>query len=506
MIMLSLAVYLIAMIGIFFLINELIEQKRSRLYWDMRDHFSELFNGKSYLDIAYSGKMTVWEERPIPGIKSSWPKPELEDGKMVFKYEINPFRERMYGDLKSLVKLDKHSDFYTHDYDSDIKKAKEALSILESEKQCLPQQDYLKKKQSLSKTIKSLENTKAKQKEAHQKELFTIRYPESDTSRIAKNSFGCDGWSFISITYSWDYNTIYISWLSPYAIGFKRNIPQNTLGDAIGNVMNKAYASLMNSDDFLKGSFYNIYGERFYQNEYYYIAIEEKDSIYSGSLFPLDFVDYREGEPYVHSTIIQNNDSKLFLSKSQPLTLTITMRENIDKKEKIICCIIYSLVLTSLLLIGIKCIRIREKKMKQLETESLYQILLRTCHPSNFIKNYDKEKLDLANELYSRLNITDSNDLNSLYNIEKIVLTKLGVKTIDAKLIKKLQKDVAPKQFISPYNPEKLELANDLYNRLLKDDLTYSEYIDIRKKANELSNKTNKNETNIEYATENESV
>lgn len=41
MIMLSLAVYLIAMIGIFFLINELIEQKRSRLYWDMRDHFSE---------------------------------------------------------------------------------------------------------------------------------------------------------------------------------------------------------------------------------------------------------------------------------------------------------------------------------------------------------------------------------------------------------------------------------------------------------------------------------
>ena len=147
MIMLSLAVYLIAMIGIFFLINELIEQKRSRLYWDMRDHFSELFNGKSYLDIAYSGKMTVWEERPIPGIKSSWLKPELEDGKMVFKYEINPFREKMYGDLKSLVKLDKHSDFYTHDYDSDIKKAKEALSILESEELCLPQQDYLKKKQ-----------------------------------------------------------------------------------------------------------------------------------------------------------------------------------------------------------------------------------------------------------------------------------------------------------------------------------------------------------------------
>ena len=165
------------------------------------------------------------------------------------------------------------------------------------------------------------------------------------------------------------------------------------------------------------------------------------------------------------------------------------MRENIDKKEKIICCIICSLVLTSLLLIGIKCIRIREKKMKQLETESLYQILLRTCHPSNFIKNYDKEKLDLANELYSRLNITDSNDLNSLYNIEKIVLTKLGVKTVDAKLIKKLQKDVAPKQFISPYNPEKLELANDLYNRLLKDDLTYSEYIDIKEKACELKNK-----------------
>ena len=486
MIMLSLAVYLLAMIGIFFLINELIEQKRSRLYWDMRDHFSELFNGKSYLDIAYSGKMTVWEERPIPGIKSSWPKPELEDGKMVFKYEINPFREKMYGDLKSLVKLDKHSDFYTHDYDSDIKKAKEALSILESEKLCLPQQDYLKKKQSLSKTIKSLENTKAKQKEAHQKELFTIRYPESDTSRIAKNSFGCDGWSFISLTYS--YNTIYISWLSPYAIGFKRNIPQNGLGDAIGNVMNKAYTSLINSEDFQRGSFYNIYGERFYQNDYYYIVVEEKDSIYSGSLFPLDFVDYREGEPYVHSTIIQNNDSKVFLSKSQPITLTITKKENIDKKEKTIWWVISSLLLTLCLFIILKLIKIREKKMKQLETESLYQILLRICHPSNFIKNYDKEKLNLANELYRRLNETDSNDLNSLYDIERIVLSKFGIKTIDIKLITKLKKEVDPKQFISPYNPQKLEVANELYDRLLKDDLTYSEYIDVKDKVHELKN------------------
>ena len=69
-----------------------------------------------------------------------------------------------------------------------------------------------------------------------------------------------------------------------------------------------------------------------------------------------------------------------------------------------------------------------------------------------------------------------------------------------------MKKKVNPKQFVHPYNPEKLELANDLYNRLLKDDLTYSEYIDIRKKANILSNKTNENETNIEYATEDESV
>jgi hypothetical protein len=488
-IFISCIAYVVAMISMFILVEEFIDTKKNRLYREMVDLFEHLFDGETtLLDEAYSEKMVVWENYPIPSTNNSFPSSVWENGKLSFKYEPDPFLEDLYGDLSSLVKLNKNSDFYSHDYEADIKQAKKALSLLEANKKKLSHNEYVRKHKDVTIKIKTLEETRKKQKNALKKEFLTIYYPDNDTSRIAKNSRGCDGWSFISLYYNQWEHRIYISWLCPYAIGFKRNIPQNTLGDAIGNVMNKAYASLMNSDDFLKGSFYNIYGERFYQNEYYYIAIEEKDSIYSGSLFPLDFVDYREGEPYVHSTIIQNNDSKLFLSKSQPLTLTITMRENIDKKEKIICCIIYSLVLTSLLLIGIKCIRIREKKMKQLETESLYQILLRTCHPSNFIKNYDKEKLDLANELYSRLNVTDSNDLNSLYNIEKIVLTKLGVKTIDAKLIKKLQKDVAPKQFISPYNPEKLELANDLYNRLLKDDLTYSEYIDIKEKACELKN------------------
>lgn len=41
--------------------------------------------------------------------------------------------------------------------------------------------------------------------------------------------------------------------------------------------------------------------------------------------------------------------------------------------------------------------------------------------------------------------------------------------------------------FEEDYNPQ-LEVANELYDRLLKDDLTYSEYIDVKDKVHELKN------------------
>lgn len=46
-----------------------------------------------------------------------------------------------------------------------------------------------------------------------------------------------------------------------------------------------------------------------------------------------------------------------------------------------------------------------------------------------------------------------------------------------------LKRKVNPKNFISPYNAEKLALANELYAIITKKELTYSELEYVREKS-----------------------
>lgn len=497
-IFISCIAYVVAMISMFILVEEFIDTKKNRLYREMVDLFEHLFDGETtLLDEAYSEKMVVWENYPIPSTNNSFPSSVWEDGKLSFKYEPDPFLEDLYGDLSSLVKLNKNSDFYSHDYEADIKQAKKALSLLEANKKKLSHNEYVRKHKDVTIKIKTLEETRKKQKNALKKEFLTIYYPDNDTSRIAKNSRGCDGWSFISLYYNQWEHRIYISWLCPYAVGFKNTAHQN-----IGNAIDEAYNQYVNYSNFQEGSFYKIYGQRFYENEYYYILTEEKDSLARGELFPKSLVQYTYTNPYVHKTIIHNSSSKVFIANSQPITMTITLKDNVDVIEKIKWRVIFSVLLTMILLLIVRYILIKKKRLKKIESETLHQVLMRICHPSNYMKDYNKEKIDLANTLYQKLQETEPDNIKNLCDIENQVITKLNVKIVDNELLTILKKKVNPQQFVHPYNPEKLELANDLYNRLLKEDLTYSEYLDIREKANELCNKTKNDETNNENSTD----
>ena len=127
-----------------------------------------------------------------------------------------------------------------------------------------------------------------------------------------------------------------------------------------------------------------------------------------------------------------------------------------------------------------------ENKRKKIKEESLYDRLLRLCNPSNFVKNYDKDKVERANDIYKKLLSISSDDKETLEEIQKQAIMDLGITFIDKELLNELKQKVNPKNYMNPYNAEKVSIANDLYSRLNNEELTYYEFVEIDKLAKQL--------------------
>lgn len=127
-----------------------------------------------------------------------------------------------------------------------------------------------------------------------------------------------------------------------------------------------------------------------------------------------------------------------------------------------------------------------EKKKQKLQSESIYDKLKRLCNPSNFITNYDKEKVDAANEIYQRLLQTSPDDKATLDEIQIDAIEKLKISLIEQSLLNDLKKKVNPQNYMKHYDAEKVTLANDLYARLSKDNLTYNEFVEIQELSKQL--------------------
>ena len=110
---------------------------------------------------------------------------------------------------------------------------------------------------------------------------------------------------------------------------------------------------------------------------------------------------------------------------------------------------------------------------------------MRVCNPGNFIKPHDTNKFEIATNIYIKLQDISKEDVAGINNIQKEIVVKLGVDLIDKEERRKLLKVINPKRWMNPYNEEKIKLANELYVKLNAQDLTYSEFILIKKQAKE---------------------
>ena len=138
-------------------------------------------------------------------------------------------------------------------------------------------------------------------------------------------------------------------------------------------------------------------------------------------------------------------------------------------------------ILSGLILSIVIPLSIKENKRKKHNAESLKDKLLRISNPQNYLSPYQEQKVNAANGIYARLQNISIDDIISLKEIRKEISDKLEVSFIDSDLLKELQRKCNPKNFINPYDEEKIRIANLLYGKLVNDNLTIDELEDIQK-------------------------
>ena len=102
------------------------------------------------------------------------------------------------------------------------------------------------------------------------------------------------------------------------------------------------------------------------------------------------------------------------------------------------------------------------------------------------MKNYDKEKVDKANEIYQKLMEIKPEDKTALMSLQAEAVASLGIVLIDVEKLKDLTEKVNPQRYMNPYNAEKVKIANGLYSRLTKEGLTYEEFAQIEEESKTL--------------------
>ena len=70
-------------------------------------------------------------------------------------------------------------------------------------------------------------------------------------------------------------------------------------------------------------------------------------------------------------------------------------------------------------------------------------------------------------------------DKEALEEIRLQAVADLSIILIDSEKLADLKEKVNPKNYLTPYNAEKVALANELFAILSKDGLTYDDFVDI---------------------------
>lgn len=147
------------------------------------------------------------------------------------------------------------------------------------------------------------------------------------------------------------------------------------------------------------------------------------------------------------------------------------------KREQILycCSIAFGILLTIWIVFLIWVVwDIRKSKL------TILQRIISKSDPRKFVKNYNGEKLKSANDIYCKAVATEESDEASIIELASRVENELGIFLISKNDIKELKALCNPKRFMKPYDAQKVERANDLFSKLSQGVMPYSTYAKIK--------------------------
>lgn len=282
----------------------------------------------------------------------------------------------------------------------------------------------------------------------------------------------------------------------PYKVGLKKTERGNYY--TVEEAVNEAYEFYTSnpksefSERHIKGNSDKIWNEIYEfcnKNEYYTIVKKNNKGYVLGTPIyrpqDMDYDEVQRVSPYENGWM-HNGYYRVYIAATQENFYGIEEKEGaiISDRKKLL--LWWEIGISIIFLMGLFLLCIKPTKSDKRKSETLYQRLLRLCNPRIFMDNYDKEKVDRANTIYKRLLETNAEDIETLNEIQVQVVSDLGINLIDVEEMTELKEKVNPKNYIKPYNPDKVALANELFAALSKEGLTYTEFVDIKEKSKQL--------------------
>lgn len=281
----------------------------------------------------------------------------------------------------------------------------------------------------------------------------------SDIISLYKIDDYYDGWQLFAFE-ALHSGCMYQYNIYPSYIGLKFNTEY--IKPTIENCLNEAYEFYTTNQKsnyyefYKKGNkdiFYNILND--VSNEYFYM--EENNSV----------SQYTDSNKIGNEGYMYDYYQKTFVERTKYKTYEIKIMNDVVKEEKMNKLLIGIIILTIIFISLISYFIFIFLKNKKINNETLYDKLKRLCNPAKFMKPYNEKKVAVANTIYEQLLKTDSSDTEKLKQLRQQAIDELNCIFVNKSYIESLTKRCNPKKFTKPYNPEKVQLANLLYNKVL---------------------------------------
>jgi len=289
---------------------------------------------------------------------------------------------------------------------------------------------------------------------------------------------GYDGWNFFVAKKLYLY-TMVIYQIYPSYVGYRKqkNSYMYNWIPSVETCVNEAYEFWTNNSK----SQYIDYYQRGNKNRIEDL-IRNVPNEYFGWNLDKDKIQpvFTEGEIGTMG-YMYNNYYKVFIESTKWETYEIERRDDAIESDKYQRIIIGGIILTVILLGFLmpliiqnmrfeKIKREHDEEYERKKNEPIYEKLKNLCNPANFMNPYDKQKVEIANSIYEQLMKINPSNIDALKGLREKAMNELELNFINAEYLQHLKEQCNPERYLVPYNAEKVRIANEMYQKLIENE------------------------------------